>query len=92
MRSLKQGVSSVQYQNDFSQQGAQLAIIGNGGSHDLIKFRDVTGYPGILFTDPSLEVYKFLKFKSGLADVIGLKSFTQIFSALGTITLKYHAK
>ena len=35
-----------------------------------------------MLTDPSLETYKFLKFKSGLADVIGLKSFTQGFSAL----------
>ena len=42
----------------------------------------MTGYPGILLTDPSLETYKFLKFKSGLADVIGMKSFTQGFSAL----------
>ena len=42
----------------------------------------MTKYPGILLTDPSLETYKLLKFKSGLADVIGIKSFTQGFSAL----------
>jgi len=42
----------------------------------------VTGFPGTLLTDSSLETYKFLKFKSGLADVIGIKSFTQGFSAL----------
>jgi hypothetical protein len=42
----------------------------------------VTGYPGLMLTDSSLETYKFLKFKSGLADVIGLKSFTEGFSAL----------
>lgn len=42
----------------------------------------MTGYQGILLTDPSLETYKFLKFKNGLAGVIGLKSFTQGFSAL----------
>ena len=35
-----------------------------------------------MLTDPSLKTYKFLKFKSGLADVIGIKSFTQSFSAL----------
>lgn len=68
--------------DDFSQQGAQLAIVGNGGSNDLIKFREVTGYPGILLTDPSLKTYKFLEFKDGLADVIGIKSFTQGFAAL----------
>jgi hypothetical protein len=68
--------------NDFSQHGAQLAVVGNGGSYDLIKFRKVTGYPGILLTDPSLETYKILKFKNGLADVVGIKSFIQGFSAL----------
>lgn len=35
-----------------------------------------------MLTDPSLETYKFLKFKSGFTDVIGMKSFTQGFSAL----------
>ncbi len=42
----------------------------------------MTGYQGILLTDPSLETFNFLKFKSGLADVVGMKSFTQGFSAL----------
>lgn len=70
------------YMDDFSQIGSQLAVIGNGGSYDLVKFREVTGYPGILLTDPSLKTYKFLKFKDGLADVVGIKSFTQGFSAL----------
>ena len=42
----------------------------------------MTGFPGTLLTDPYLETYKFLKFKSSLADVIGLKSFTQGFAAL----------
>lgn len=46
------------------------------------KFRDVTGYRGVLLTDPSRDSYKFLKFKSGLTDIIGMKSFTQGFSAL----------
>lgn len=68
--------------DDFSQHGAQLAVIGNGGSYDLIKFRKVTGYLRILLTDPSLETYKILKFKNGLADVVGIKSFIQGFSDL----------
>ena len=70
------------YLDEFFQRGAQLVVIGNGGSHDLKKFRHVTGFPGLLFTDSSLETYTFLKFKSGVADVIGLKSFTQGFAAL----------
>ena len=70
------------YQDDFSKRGAQLAVVGNGSVKDLKKFRDVTGYRGILLTDPSRDSYKFLKFKSGLTDIIGMKSFTQGFSAL----------
>ncbi len=46
------------------------------------KFRSVTGYHGILLTDPSLESFKFLEFKGGLGDIIGIKSFTKGFSAL----------
>ena len=46
------------------------------------KFRDVTGYRGILLTDPTRDAYKILKFKSGISDIIGVKSFTQSFSAL----------
>ena len=71
----------AEYQNDFSQQGAQLAIIGNGRVKDLNKFRNVTGYQGILLTDPTRDSYKYLKFKSGLTDIIGVTSFTQTFSA-----------
>ena len=69
------------YQNDFSQKGAQLIIIGNGRVKDLNKFRQVTNYQGILLTDPIRDSYKYLKFKSGLSDIIGMTSFTQTFSA-----------
>jgi len=57
-------------------------VLGNGSVKDMKKFRNVTGYQGILLTDPSRDSYKFLKFKSGLTDIIGMKSFTQGFSAL----------
>jgi len=48
----------------------------------LDKFRQVTGYQGILLTDPTRDSYKYLKFKSGLTDIVGVTSFTQTFSAL----------
>ena len=57
-------------------------MVGNGKVKDLKKFRDVTGYRGTLLTDPTRDTYKILKFKRGLSDIIGMKSFTQIFSAL----------
>jgi hypothetical protein len=42
----------------------------------------VTGYQGTLLTDPTRESYNLLQFKSGLANLIGVKSFTQSFLAL----------
>jgi hypothetical protein len=72
----------TEYLDDFSQREAQLVVVGNGGSYDLKKFRNVTGYPGLLLTDSSLETYKLLKFKNDIIDVIGIKSFTQGFAAL----------
>ncbi len=59
-------------------------MVSNGSVKDMKKFRNVTGYRGILLTDPSRDSYKFLKFKSGLTDIIGVKSFTQGFSALSS--------
>lgn len=67
---------------DFSNKKAHLAVIGNGRVEDLKNFRKVTGYQGTLLTDPSRESYNLLQFKSGLANLIGLKSFTKSFSAL----------
>lgn len=42
----------------------------------------MTGYRGILLTDPIRDAYKLLEFKSGISDIIGVKSFTQSFTAL----------
>lgn len=74
----------VGYQKDFSQRGAQLVVVGNGKVEDLKKFRKVTDYEGILLTDPSRNTYNFLNFKSGLSDLMGMKSFTKSFSALSS--------
>ena len=56
-------------------------MINNAKTTDLKKFREITGYQGTLLTDPSRESYKLLQFKSDLTDLIGIKSFTQTFSA-----------
>lgn len=71
----------AEVKNDFSQRGAQLVIIGNGRVKDMEQFWNVTGYKGILLTDPIRDSYEYLKFKSGRSDILGVKSFTQIFSA-----------
>ena len=56
----------------FKKKNAQLVVIGNGPEHFITPFREVTGYRGPLFTDPSLETYNILDFKKGLTSVIGL--------------------
>ena len=56
----------------FKKKKAQLVVIGNGPEHFITPFREVTGYKGTLFTDPSLETYKILDFKKGITSVIGL--------------------
>ena len=34
--------------------GAELVVIGNGAPHFIAGFREITGYDGPLYTDPSL--------------------------------------
>jgi len=45
--------------------GAELVVIGNGAPHFIAGFRELTGYRGQLYTDPSLESYKAASLKHG---------------------------
>lgn len=38
--------------------GAELFVIGNGGPSFIAGFREQTGWPGPIYTDPSLAVYR----------------------------------
>jgi len=38
--------------------GAELYVIGNGGPSFIAGFREQTGWPGPIYTDPSLAVYR----------------------------------
>lgn len=46
--------------------GAELVVIGNGAPHFIAGFREITGYDGPLYTDPSLVSYKLAGMKRGL--------------------------
>jgi hypothetical protein len=49
--------------------GAELAVIGNGAPRFLAGFRETTGYPGRLYTDPDLVVYRAFRLRRGLTTV-----------------------
>ena len=57
-------------------------VVGNGQAQDLMPFKEATGYDGLLLTDPERKVYRHLKFKDSVTNLIGLKSFSAGFSAL----------
>lgn len=46
------------------------------------EFRKVTGYRGLLFSDPSLAVFSLLGFSSGLSGFLGLRPVFKAISAL----------
>lgn len=48
---------------DIRAAGAELVVIGNGAPHFIAGFREVTGYDGPLYTDPSLAAYRAARFK-----------------------------
>jgi hypothetical protein len=47
--------------------GAELVVVGNGAPHFIAGFRDLTGYRGQLYTDPSLESYRAASLKHGVS-------------------------
>lgn len=46
--------------------GAQLYVIGNGSPSFIAGFREETGYPGPIYTDPSLAAYQAAELKRSL--------------------------
>lgn len=46
--------------------GATLVVIGNGAPHFIAGFRELTGYDGPLYTDPSLATFEAAKLKRGV--------------------------
>lgn len=45
-------------------------VIGNGAPNFIAGFREVTGYKGPLYTDPSLKVYEAAHLERGLFTVV----------------------
>ena len=46
--------------------GAEVFVIGNGSPSFIAGFRETTKYDGIIYTDPSLAVFKAAQLKRGV--------------------------
>jgi len=69
---------------NFERRNAQLVVIGNGPEEFIPSFKEVTGYKGPLFTDPSLKTHKILGFKKGLTSLMGFSPLKAGIRAIGT--------
>jgi peroxiredoxin len=62
--------------------GAELVVIGNGAPNFIHGFREVTGYDGPLYTDPSRASYKAAEMKRGWSTFLTPKLITNAARAL----------
>lgn len=62
--------------------GAELHAIGNGPPHFIAGFREVTGYDGPLYTDPSLATFKAAQLKRSLARTFDPRALGKTIAAL----------
>ena len=50
--------------------GAELVVVGNGPPHFIAGFRELTGYRGPLYTDPSLKAFEAAHLERGVGKTI----------------------
>ncbi len=72
--------------NRFKEKGAVLAVIGSGDPRYFKLFREITGYGGQLFSDPSLAAFSALNFSSSIT---GLMSINSMFKAMSAVANGY---
>lgn len=54
--------------------GARLHLIGNGAPNFIEGFREVTGYTGSIYTDPSLKAFEVAGLLRSVRSTLGLRS------------------
>src|SRR5687767_3875751 len=62
--------------------GGEVVVVGNGAPHFIAGFRELTGYRGPLYTDPSLESYRAASLKRGWATFLNPKAAVNAARAL----------
>ena len=63
--------------------GAELVVIGNGAPHFIAGFRELTGYDGPLYTDPSLATFQAAELKRGVGTVLNIRALVPTLKAFG---------
>ena len=72
----------AKHQDSFSQKNCELAVIGSGAYTNIVEFKKITGYSGILLTDPSRKSYELLGFSSNIGGFFGMKTLAKGLSSL----------
>lgn len=72
----------TEYFDEFAGNNADLIVIGCGKPDHIEEFRDVTGYPGKIYTDSSRESFKVLGLTSSVGGLLGMKTLSRGFSAI----------
>ena len=63
--------------------GAELIVIGNGAPHFIAGFREITGYNGPLYTDPSLATFQAAELTRGVGTVLDIRALMPTLKAFG---------
>ncbi len=77
MFSRRQVAELARHENEFAEGDARLIVIGNGEPDQIQPFRQVTGYRGEIYTDPTRETYRTLHLRSGVGSLFGMKSIRE---------------
>jgi len=72
----------AQHANQFDDKNARLAVIGTGDPRHFKAFREITGYQGFLFSDPSLNVFSLLGFSNRISGFISINSMFKAAAAI----------
>lgn len=59
---------------EIESRGAKLHLIGNGGPSFIEGFRELTGYTGSIYTDPSLKTYEAAGLIRSVRATVGIRS------------------
>jgi predicted amidohydrolase len=62
--------------------GAEVVVVGNGAPHFIAGFRELTGYLGPLYTDPSRASYRAADMKHGWRTFLDARALTNAARAL----------
>jgi peroxiredoxin len=60
------------------QLGAEIVVIGNGAPHFIPGFRELTGFDGPIYTDPSRRSYDLASMKRGWSTFLNARAVTNL--------------